>query len=63
MEERLQKIIAAAGLTSRRAAEELIAAGKVRVNGNVNLTDEWYRLFDIKSGKMYKAPSERITIW
>jgi 23S rRNA pseudouridine2605 synthase len=35
MEERLQKIIAAAGLTSRRAAEELIAAGKVRVNGAV----------------------------
>ncbi len=33
MEERLQKIIAASGLMSRRAAEELIAAGKVRVNG------------------------------
>lgn len=33
MEERLQKIIASAGLMSRRAAEELIAAGKVRVNG------------------------------
>ncbi len=35
MEERLQKIIAASGLMSRRAAEELIAAGKVRVNGTV----------------------------
>ncbi len=35
MEERLQKIIAASGLASRRAAEELIAAGKVRVNGAV----------------------------
>ena len=35
MEERLQKIIAASGLMSRRAAEELIAAGKVRVNGAV----------------------------
>lgn len=33
MEERLQKIISASGLTSRRRAEELIAAGKVRVNG------------------------------
>ncbi len=33
MEERLQKIIASAGMMSRRAAEELIAAGKVRVNG------------------------------
>ena len=35
MEERIQKIIAAAGLMSRRAAEELIAAGKVSVNGAV----------------------------
>lgn len=33
MEERLQKIIAASGMVSRRAAEELIAAGKVSVNG------------------------------
>jgi 23S rRNA pseudouridine2605 synthase len=35
MEERLQKVLAKAGLGSRRAAEELIAAGRVRVNGNV----------------------------
>ena len=35
MEQRLQKIIAASGLASRRAAEELIAAGKVCVNGAV----------------------------
>ncbi|MBQ3373955.1 MAG: rRNA pseudouridine synthase [Oscillospiraceae bacterium] len=33
MQERLQKIISASGLMSRRAAEQLIAAGKVRVNG------------------------------
>ena len=33
--ERLQKIIARAGLGSRRAAEELILAGRVRVNGRV----------------------------
>jgi 23S rRNA pseudouridine2605 synthase len=32
---RLQKILAHAGLGSRRAAEELIAAGRVRVNGRV----------------------------
>jgi 23S rRNA pseudouridine2605 synthase len=32
-EERLQKIIAAAGVTSRRKAEELILAGRVQVNG------------------------------
>ena len=31
--ERLQKIIAAAGLASRRKAEELITAGRVEVNG------------------------------
>ena len=34
-EERLQKIIARAGLASRRAAEALIADGRVRVNGKV----------------------------
>jgi 23S rRNA pseudouridine2605 synthase len=34
-EERLQKIIAAAGVASRRKAEELIAAGEVTVNGRV----------------------------
>ena len=33
--ERLQKIIAAAGLASRRRAEELITAGRVQVNGQV----------------------------
>ena len=35
MEERLQKLIAAAGVASRRHAEELISAGKVTVNGEV----------------------------
>src|SRR5580704_14748148 len=33
--ERLQKIIAAAGVASRRKAEELIAAGRVTLNGAV----------------------------
>ena len=33
--ERLQKVIADSGITSRRKAEELILAGKVRVNGEV----------------------------
>ena len=33
--ERLQKILARAGVASRRAAEELIAAGRVTINGRV----------------------------
>jgi 23S rRNA pseudouridine2605 synthase len=32
-EQRLQKIVAAAGITSRRKAEELITSGRVQVNG------------------------------
>jgi len=35
MQERLQKIISQAGVASRRHAEELILAGKVKVNGQV----------------------------
>lgn len=35
MEQRLQKLIAAAGVASRRHAEELITAGRVTVNGQV----------------------------
>jgi 23S rRNA pseudouridine2605 synthase len=35
MEERLQKILARAGFGSRRAAEELIEAGRVRVNNHI----------------------------
>ena len=35
MQERLQKIMASCGVASRRAAEEMIAAGRVSVNGVV----------------------------
>ena len=35
MQERLQKIIARAGLASRRRAEQLIASGQVTVNGRI----------------------------
>ena len=35
MQQRLQKLIAAAGIASRRHAEELITAGEVTVNGKV----------------------------
>ena len=33
--ERLQKVIAEAGIASRRKAEELIVSGKVKVNNKV----------------------------
>ena len=35
MQERLQKYLARAGLASRRAAETLITAGRVKVNGTI----------------------------
>lgn len=35
MQERLQKIIAKAGVASRREAEEMITSGRVKVNGKV----------------------------
>jgi len=38
MQERLQKLIAQAGIASRRGAEELIKAGEVTVNGEIITT-------------------------
>ena len=35
MDERLQKIIAQAGLASRRSAEKMILQGRVKVNGMI----------------------------
>ena len=35
MEVRLQKVIAASGLASRRKAEEWIAQGRVTINGKI----------------------------
>ncbi|HEX9221355.1 MAG TPA: S4 domain-containing protein, partial [Gemmatimonadaceae bacterium] len=32
---RIQRALARAGVASRRGAEELVAAGRVRINGNV----------------------------
>jgi 23S rRNA pseudouridine2605 synthase len=40
MEERIQKIIAQMGIASRRKAEEMIAEGRVTVNGKIALIGE-----------------------
>jgi len=52
MEERLQKIIGQAGIASRRKAEELILAGKVKINGVV-VTD---------LGKKYDRTKVKISV-
>ena len=39
MQERLQKIIAHAGVSSRRGAEEMILQGRVRVKGAVTVSN------------------------
>ena len=43
--ERLQKLIAAAGICSRRRAEELISSGRISVNGRIaQLVNEHFDL-------------------
>ncbi|MFH2011914.1 MAG: pseudouridine synthase [Pseudomonadota bacterium] len=49
MKERLQKIIAKAGLASRRQAENLIREGKVRINGIV-ITELGIKVDPVKDG-------------
>src|SRR5579864_5954574 len=62
--ERLQKIIAAAGIASRRKAEQLIAAGKVQVNGTV-VTQLGTKADPARdhirvAGKLIRAPQEKV---
>ena len=40
MQERLQKILSARGVASRRKAEEMIQSGRVTVNGRIALLGE-----------------------
>jgi 23S rRNA pseudouridine2605 synthase len=62
--ERLQKILAAAGLASRRKAEELIAAGVVSVNGQTVTepgTKADPRLDEIRvDGKLLRGPERHV---
>jgi len=62
--ERLQKILAAAGLASRRKAEELISAGVVSVNGHVITepgTKADPRLDEIRvDGKLLRGPERHV---
>ena len=64
MEERLQKIISTAGIASRRAAEQMIAEGRVTVDGTVitELGLKWEAAAHIicVDGKKLPAPEEKI---
>jgi 23S rRNA pseudouridine2605 synthase len=66
MEERLQKIIARAGLASRRRAEQLIASGLVTVNGQtvteLGSKADASRDHIKVSGKLLRPPKELVYI-
>jgi 23S rRNA pseudouridine2605 synthase len=64
MEERLQKIIARAGITSRRRAEEMITSGLITVNGQV-VTELGTKADEMRdhikvAGKLLKPETERV---
>lgn len=62
MTERIQKIISASGLMSRRAAEELIAAGKVTVNGvraELGMKADGERDIIVVNGKALPSPDDK----
>jgi 23S rRNA pseudouridine2605 synthase len=65
MEERLQKILAGAGIGSRRACEELIKAGRVRVNKAVAEIGQKADPAKDKitvDGRIVKSPEQKIHI-
>lgn len=63
MEERLQKILSAAGIASRRKAEEMIQAGRVRINGNTaklgDTADRREDVIEVDGIVLKKAPAKR----
>lgn len=65
MEERLQKILAQAGLGSRRDCEEFILAGRVRVNGQVAIIGQKADPTQDRitcDGQPVKAPEQKVYI-
>ncbi|HEU0122339.1 MAG TPA: pseudouridine synthase [Bryobacteraceae bacterium] len=66
MQERLQKIISSAGVASRRKAEELMAEGRVTVNGKIVTelgTKAEFGVDHIKvDGKLLRPPQEFLYI-
>ena len=64
--ERLQKIIAAAGVASRRKAEELITSGRVAVNGQtvteLGTKADAERDHIRVNGKLLHGPERRISV-
>jgi 23S rRNA pseudouridine2605 synthase len=64
MEERLQKIIARAGITSRRRAEEMISSGLITLNGRV-VTELGTKADEARdhikvAGKLLRPETERV---
>ena len=61
MEERLQKILSRHGVASRRKAEELIAARRVRVNGNTaqlgDTADEQTDVIEVDGVRLKRQPA------
>jgi len=66
MEERLQKILSAYGIASRRQAEKMIEEGRVRVNGNTahlgDTADEREDVIQVDGVRLRKAPKKRYII-
>lgn len=63
MKERLQKILSAAGVCSRRTAEEYIAAGRVTVNGRpaaLGDSADWERELIAVDGKALRRPDRHV---
>ena len=63
MEERLQKLLSAAGVASRRKAEEMIREGRVRVNGNTaqlgDVADRREDVIEVDGKVLPKTPKKR----